>query len=197
MSRTGSAKSECNTLCHFRHIAQLLHSKPNQRTPNHTLASSVSSPVSLTSLSMLCEASVLLEPDGMSSDSVVESFWLSRPDFRVWKKKIFLGEFHHVVLHLPLPNQALLKGSLTRYFRLQAFFMNLFPPGPWVSHWGHFKFFTKFADVFEIKFITGAPTPVINTKLLIFPRIFLTIWNGPNGFNICPDCILWGLEDTY
>ncbi len=30
------------------------------------------------------------------------------------------------------------KGSLTRDFRLQVFFMNQCPPGPWVFHWGLF-----------------------------------------------------------
>jgi hypothetical protein len=39
-----------------------------------------------------------------------------------------------------------LKGSLTRDFQLQAFFMNLFPPGPC-----YFKLLRKFAEIFENK----------------------------------------------
>jgi len=35
------------------------------------------------------------------------------------------------------------KGSLTRDFRLQVFFMNKCPPGPQVFHWGRFEFFSK------------------------------------------------------
>jgi hypothetical protein len=41
-----------------------------------------------------------------------------------------------------------LKGSLTRDFRLQVFFMNQCPPGPQVFHWSHFEFFRKFAEIF-------------------------------------------------
>jgi hypothetical protein len=44
----------------------------------------------------------------------------------------------------PLPvlhNFFSVKGSLTRDFRLQVFFMNQCPPGPQVFHWGHFEFF--------------------------------------------------------
>jgi hypothetical protein len=40
------------------------------------------------------------------------------------------------------------KGSLTRDFRLQVFFMNQCPPGPQVFHWSHFEFFRKFAEIF-------------------------------------------------
>ncbi len=43
---------------------------------------------------------------------------------------------------------ALFKGSLTRDFRLQVFFRNQCPPGFWVSHWDHFEFFRKFAEIF-------------------------------------------------
>ncbi len=43
------------------------------------------------------------------------------------------------------------KGSLTRDFWLQTFFMNQFPSGPYVSHWGYFKFLLKFAEIFESK----------------------------------------------
>jgi hypothetical protein len=40
-------------------------------------------------------------------------------------------------------NCVLFKGSLTRDFRLQVFFMNQCPPGPKVFHWGRFQFFRK------------------------------------------------------
>jgi hypothetical protein len=40
------------------------------------------------------------------------------------------------------------KGSLTRDFRLQVFFMNKCPPGPHVFHWSLFEFFRKFAEIF-------------------------------------------------
>jgi hypothetical protein len=46
-----------------------------------------------------------------------------------------------------------LKGSLTRDFRLQVFFVNQCPPGPQVFHWSHLEFFRKFAR--ELLFITG------------------------------------------
>jgi hypothetical protein len=42
------------------------------------------------------------------------------------------------------------KGSLTRDFRLQVFFMNQCPPGPQVFHWCHFDFFRKIGgDIHE------------------------------------------------
>ncbi len=40
------------------------------------------------------------------------------------------------------------KGSLTRDFRLQVFFMNQCPPGPQVFRWCLFEFFRKFAEIF-------------------------------------------------
>jgi hypothetical protein len=40
------------------------------------------------------------------------------------------------------------KGSLTRDFRSQFFFMYQCPPGPQVFHWGRFEFFRKFAEIF-------------------------------------------------
>jgi hypothetical protein len=42
----------------------------------------------------------------------------------------------------------LLKGGLTRDFRLQVFFKNQCPPGPQVFQWGRFYFFRKFAEIF-------------------------------------------------
>jgi hypothetical protein len=40
------------------------------------------------------------------------------------------------------------KGSLTRDFRLQVFFMNQCPPGSQVFHWSLYEFFRKFAEIF-------------------------------------------------
>jgi hypothetical protein len=40
------------------------------------------------------------------------------------------------------------KGSLTRDFRSQFFFINQCPPGPQVFQWGRFVFFRKFAEIF-------------------------------------------------
>ncbi len=40
------------------------------------------------------------------------------------------------------------KGSLTRDFRSQFYFMNQCPPGPQVFPWGRFEFFRKFAEIF-------------------------------------------------
>jgi hypothetical protein len=51
-----------------------------------------------------------------------------------------------------------LKGSLTRDFRLQVFFMNQCPPGPQVFHWSQLdtgnKLFSGVNDTGE-KFIAG------------------------------------------
>jgi hypothetical protein len=41
-----------------------------------------------------------------------------------------------------------LKGSLSRDFRFEFFFMNQLPPGPWVSHCDHCEFLLKFAEIF-------------------------------------------------
>jgi hypothetical protein len=51
-------------------------------------------------------------------------------------------------LHILKKTNPSLKGSLTRDFRLQVFFMNQCPPGPQVFHWSHFEFFRKFAEIF-------------------------------------------------
>ncbi len=49
-----------------------------------------------------------------------------------------------------------IKGSLTQDFRLQVFFINQCPPGPWVCHWDCFDFFRKFAgDNREWMFVSG------------------------------------------
>ena len=56
-----------------------------------------------------------------------------------------------------------IKGSLTRDFRLQVFFMNQCPPGPQVFYWSHFKFFRKFAEIFANYCLSPlSTTPVIN-----------------------------------
>ena len=55
------------------------------------------------------------------------------------------------------------KGSLTRDFRLQVFFMNQCPPGPQVFHWGRFEFFQKFAEIFANEYLSPVSlTPAIN-----------------------------------
>jgi hypothetical protein len=72
-----------------------------------------------------------------------------------------------------------LKGSLTRYFRLQVFFMNQCPPGPQVFHWSLFEIFAEICGDFrELMFITGVNdtgdklfSGVNDTsKKFIFPR---------------------------
>ena len=54
--------------------------------------------------------------------------------------------------------QAMVKGSLTRDFRLQVFFINQCPSGPWVSHWDHFKFFRKFPEIFVNECLSAVST---------------------------------------
>jgi hypothetical protein len=55
------------------------------------------------------------------------------------------------------------KGSLTRDFRLQVFFMNQCPPGPQVFHWSLFEFFHKFAEIFANNCLSPvSTTPVIS-----------------------------------
>ncbi len=58
-------------------------------------------------------------------------------------------------------------GSLTRDFRLQAFFMAQFSHGPWVSQLGPLQIFTKFAEIFESKGWSLVSTrSAINGKIL-------------------------------
>jgi hypothetical protein len=53
-------------------------------------------------------------------------------------------------------NLQIFKGSLTRDFRLQVFFMKQCPPGPQVFHWSLFEMFSKIrGDIRELMFITG------------------------------------------
>ncbi len=59
--------------------------------------------------------------------------------------------------------QTPLKGSLTREFRLQVFFMNQCPPGPQVFHWGRLEFFWKFAEICANEYLSPvSTTPAIN-----------------------------------
>ncbi len=51
-------------------------------------------------------------------------------------------------LYFPLLLENSLKGSLTRDFWLQVFFMNQCPPGLQVFRWSHFEFFRKLAKIF-------------------------------------------------
>ncbi len=55
------------------------------------------------------------------------------------------------------------KGTVSRDFLLLVFLMNQFPPSLRVSHYSHYKFFQKFAEIFTSQ---GAPqvstTPVAN-----------------------------------
>ena len=50
------------------------------------------------------------------------------------------------------------KGSLTRDFRLQVFFINQCPPGSRVSHEDHFEFFRKFAEIFPNECLSAVST---------------------------------------
>ncbi len=63
--------------------------------------------------------------------------------------------------------EAMLKGTVSRDFRLLFSFMNQFPPSSRVYHDGRFKFFRKFAELFAAQ---GLPpvslTPVANAKNL-------------------------------
>jgi hypothetical protein len=66
----------------------------------------------------------------------------------------------HWICH---PSTAVFKGSLTRDFRLQVFFMNQCPPGLQVFHWSHFEFFLKIrGDIRELMFITGVNITGVN-----------------------------------
>jgi hypothetical protein len=62
-------------------------------------------------------------------------------------------------------NMLVIKGSVTRDFRLQVFFINQCPPGLWVSHWDHFEFFRKFAEIFANECLSvGSTTPAKKDK---------------------------------
>jgi hypothetical protein len=74
-----------------------------------------------------------------------------------------------------------LKGSLTRDFGLQVFFMNHCPPGPQVFHGGRFEFFRKFAEIFDIE----CSSPVNDTGDKLF-----------TGVNDTADKFIAGVVDT-
>ncbi len=73
-----------------------------------------------------------------------------------------------------------LKGTVSRDFRLQVFFMNQFPPSPWVrvSHLGSFNFFFYIReDIHSSTCIGGnlpsvSLIPVVHVELRISPPIF-------------------------
>ncbi len=55
------------------------------------------------------------------------------------------------------------KGSLTRDFRLQVFFMNQCPLGLRVLPWGSFEFFRKFSKIFSNECLSPvSTTPMIS-----------------------------------
>jgi hypothetical protein len=65
------------------------------------------------------------------------------------------------------PPTVSVKGTVSRDFRLLVFFMNQFPPSICVYHYGHFKFFRKFAEIFEAQGAPPVSTPqVANGKNL-------------------------------
>ncbi len=73
------------------------------------------------------------------------------------------------------------KGSLTRDFQLQVFFMNQCPLGPWVLPWGRFEFFRKFAKIFLNKCLSPVSTtpaiicsPVSRTPAINLSPVSLT-----------------------
>ncbi len=49
---------------------------------------------------------------------------------------------------------------MSRDFWLLVFFMNQFPPSTWVHHFGHFKFFWKFSEIF-----TALCAPLVSLTL--------------------------------
>ncbi len=51
----------------------------------------------------------------------------------------------HLILYCSSAVYPILKGTVSQDFRLLVFFMNQFPPGPWVEHYARVKFFRKFA----------------------------------------------------
>ncbi len=75
----------------------------------------------------------------------------------------FLGENAWSVSVLFRRTGQQVRGTMSRDFFLQVFFMNHPPPSPWKKHEGHFEFFRKFSEIFASQ---GAPpvstTPVAN-----------------------------------
>jgi hypothetical protein len=75
---------------------------------------------------------------------MLSCFWSKKPRFAVCRTvRILTHQF---------------KGSLTRDFRLQVFFINQCPLGLWVSHWDHFEFFRKFMEIFANECLSAVST---------------------------------------
>jgi hypothetical protein len=72
------------------------------------------------------------------------------------------------------------KGTVPRDFRLQVFYMDQFPPSPWLYHKGRFEFFRKFAEIFAAQ---GAP------------QVSLTL--VANGKNLQAEKFAFFLLDTF
>ena len=84
---------------------------------------------------------------------------------------------------------ACFKGSLTRDFRLQVFFINQCTPGPQVFHWSLFEFFSKIrGDIRELMFIAG----VNDTAVKLFTGVndaadkFFSGVNDTGGYRVLP-----------
>ncbi len=76
----------------------------------------------------------------------------------------------------------MLKGTVSRDFRLLVFFMNQFPPSIWVYHSGHFEFFWKFAEIFKAQGASPvSTTPVANGKNLQAEKFNNFVWAPLNS----------------
>jgi len=67
------------------------------------------------------------------------------------------------------------KGGLTRDFQVR-FFHDHFPPGPWVSHWGHCHFFENLclSSVWlttAISCLTASTTKLVTVTPVIIYRL--------------------------
>ncbi len=62
-----------------------------------------------------------------------------------------------------------LKGQCHEIFDFRFFVMNRFPPSPWVSYQGRFKFFQKFAEIFAAQ---GTP-PVSLIQDILFGHLWV------------------------
>ncbi len=72
--------------------------------------------------------------------------------------------------HCNCPARAV-SGQCHEIFDFRFFFMNQFPPGPWVYQKGRFKFFWKFAEIFAAQ---GTP-PVSLTPVANLPPVSTTL----------------------
>ncbi len=76
-------------------------------------------------------------------------------------------------------SQKQLKGSLTRDFRLQVFFVNQCPPGPWIWIWDRFDFFRKFAEIIANGCCSAvSTTPAIKREKLSGIIFFRFLWRA-------------------